>query len=176
MSQHLRYSPDRHEMDPFQVEQTGVARMDAHIKVLNGPSSGQMIPVRAGKLIIGREEDCHLRPPSEFVSRHHCVLLLDDYTLRIRDLGSKNGTFVNNKRVGSGEMILMDGDLMSVGEMICQISLTSAAPDGKRAVPDAQPNVLPPAMERTRVIDGDTVQSDSPNLLAPAPPPSAPAP
>jgi pSer/pThr/pTyr-binding forkhead associated (FHA) protein len=176
MIEHLRCSQDRQEMDPFQVEQTGVARMDAHIKILNGPSSGLMIPVLAGKLIIGREEDCHLRPPSEFVSRHHCVLLLDEYTLRIRDLGSKNGTFVNNRRVGSGEMILLDGDLMAVGEMICQISLASGANHGTRAVAEAQPNVLSPAMERTRVIDGDTVQTDSPNLVSPAPLPSAPAP
>ncbi len=142
--------------------------MGAYIKILNGPASGQMIAVCA-KLIIGREEDCHWRSLSEFVSRHHCVLLLDDYTLRIRDLGSKNGTFVNNRRVGPGETILLDGDLLSVGETICQINLTLGAAHGLRAVPDAQPNVFPPSMERTCVIEGETVHNDSPNVVSPAP-------
>ena len=87
--------------------------------------------------MIGREEDCHLRPESEFVSRHHCVLLLDDYTLRIRDLGSKNGTFVNGRRVGSGETILLHDDTISIGEMIGQIDLTPSRrlPGGPRCLP-----------------------------------------
>jgi len=67
-------------MAPLEVASTGVARMDAHLKILNGPSSGQTVPI-SGKLIVGREADCHLRPASEFVSRHHCVLLLDEFTL-----------------------------------------------------------------------------------------------
>jgi pSer/pThr/pTyr-binding forkhead associated (FHA) protein len=86
-------------------------------------------PIPAGKLIIGREEDRHLQPSSEFVSRHHCVLFLDEYTLRIRDLGSTNGTFVNSRRMGTGETILSHKDIVSVGEMLCQINLTSETTD-----------------------------------------------
>src|ERR1700728_5274564 len=100
--------------------------MDARLRILSGPHAGETIPIRRGKLLIGREEDCHLRPESEFVSRHHCVLLLDDYTLRIRDLGSKNGTFVNGRRVGSSETILLHDDMISITEMIGQIDLTPA--------------------------------------------------
>src|SRR5580700_2598078 len=101
--------------------------MDARLRVLSGPHAGETIPIRRGKLLIGREEDCHLRPESEFVSRHHCVLLLDEYTLRIRDLGSKNGTFVNGRRIGSGETILLHDDMISIGEMSGQIDLAAAA-------------------------------------------------
>ena len=74
-----------------------LANMDARLKVLSGPGSGETIPVLHGKLLIGREQDCHLRLESGLVSRHHCVLLLDEYTLRIRDLGSRNGTYVNGQ-------------------------------------------------------------------------------
>lgn len=98
--------------------------MDARLRILSGPHAGEIIEIRRGKLLIGREEDCQLRPDSEFVSRHHCVLLLDDYTLRIRDLGSKNGTFVNGRRIGTSETILLHDDMISVGEMIGQIDLS----------------------------------------------------
>ena len=93
------------------------------------------------KLLIGREEDCHLRPESEFVSRHHCVLLLDEYTLRIRDLGSKNGTFVNGRRIGTSETILLHDDMISIGEMIGQIDLS-------------QPGVVPPTDSPQRETSG----------------------
>ncbi|HEV7998684.1 MAG TPA: FHA domain-containing protein [Planctomycetaceae bacterium] len=149
--------------------------MDAHLKILNGPSAGQTVPI-SGKLIVGREEDCHLRPASEFVSRHHCVLLLDEFTLRIRDLGSKNGTFVNSRRVGRAEKILFDGDMVSVGELICQISLTSGATRLKRGIPEEQPAAFPPVFERTRGLDGDTVQTEGPSAASPEPPASPPLP
>jgi predicted component of type VI protein secretion system len=145
--------------------------MDAHLKILNGPSSGQTVPI-SGKLIVGREEDCHLRPASEFVSRHHCVLLLDEFTLRIRDLGSKNGTFVNSRRVGKAETILFDGDMVSVGELICQINLTGA--NCVRAIPEEQPAAFPPVFERTRGLDGDTVQTEGPSAASPEPPAAPP--
>lgn len=97
--------------------------MRSRIRIVSGPSLGETLEVAAGKLIIGREEDCHLRPDSDFISRHHCALLLDDYTLRIRDLGSKNGTFVNGSRIKSGETILSHGDRVSIGEMTFVIDL-----------------------------------------------------
>jgi predicted component of type VI protein secretion system len=140
--------------------------MDARLRVLSGPHAGETIPIRRGKLLIGREEDCHLRPESEFVSRHHCVLLLDDYTLRIRDLGSKNGTFVNGRRVGSGETILLHDDTISIGEMIGQIDLT----------PAAEPATSPAALQGTGIFEGDTVQAKSAPDTTPEAPSPVPAP
>jgi|HubBroStandDraft_5_1064220.scaffolds.fasta_scaffold48365_2 predicted component of type VI protein secretion system len=143
--------------------------MDARLRVLSGPHAGETIPIRRGKLLIGREEDCHLRPESEFVSRHHCVLLLDDYTLRIRDLGSKNGTFVNGRRVGSGETILLHDDTISIGEMIGQIDLT---PEHVPVAP-GEPAAMPSALHGTAFFEGDTVQAAS---SAPETTPEAPVP
>jgi len=134
--------------------------MDARLRILSGPHSGETVQIKRGKLLIGREEDCHLRPDSEFVSRHHCVLLLDDYTLRIRDLGSKNGTFVNGRRIGTSETILLHDDMISIGEMIGQIDLSQVGvlqPDTVRAEGPTQA-----ALHGTGFFDGDTVQSDSP--------------
>jgi predicted component of type VI protein secretion system len=150
--------------------------MDARLRVLSGPHAGERIPVQRGKLLIGREEDCHLRPDSEFVSRHHCVLLLDDYTLRIRDLGSKNGTFVNGRRIGSGDTILLHDDMISIGEMICQIDLAQPEPIKPPLVSEKQGKSVSTMMQGTAVFDGDTVQSSNPSIVLPADVLQAPVP
>jgi pSer/pThr/pTyr-binding forkhead associated (FHA) protein len=144
--------------------------MDARLKILFGPLSGQAIPVLAGKLIIGREEDCHLRPPSEFISRHHCVLLLDAYTLRIRDLGSKNGTYVNGRRIGKGESILSHDDFVSVGDFVVQVDISPVMAN----VPNGQPAASPPSLNGTGVFDGDTLQTMSPGVVSTSSAPAAP--
>jgi len=115
-----------------EAEQKGVARMDARLTILKGPSSGQTMPIPAGTLIIGREKDCELRSMSEFVSRHHCVVLHDEYSLRIRDLGSTNGTFVNDCRITNGETILLHGDIVSIGDLAFKIDLEPAMPESAR--------------------------------------------
>jgi hypothetical protein len=134
--------------------------MDARLRVLSGPHAGETIQVGRGKLLIGREEDCHLRPESEFVSRHHCVLLLDDYTLRIRDLGSKNGTFVNGRRIGTSETILLHDDMISIGEMIGQIDLSQPGIPVPSGLPGEEPGTQ--ALHGTGYFEGDTVQAQSP--------------
>jgi len=90
--------------------------MDVRIFVISGPLAGQTVPLPQGKFVIGRQSDCHLILDSEFASHYHCVLLLDEWTLRIRDLGSKNGTAVNGHRVGTHEFILIHGDLVTLGD------------------------------------------------------------
>ena len=55
------------------------------------------------------------------------MLLLDDYTLRIRDLASKNGTFVNRDQTRTGERILVSGDTVRVADLVIRIELEAGA-------------------------------------------------
>ena len=148
--------------------------MDARLRVLSGPHAGETIEIRRGKLLIGREEDCHLRPESEFVSRHHCVLLLDDYTLRIRDLGSKNGTFVNGRRVGASTVILLHDDSVSIGDINLLIELTPRTPETETASSQPQSESSSNRLDGTVLSDGDTVRADGAETIPP-PPVSRPA-
>lgn len=88
----------------------------AELKVTSGKQAGSVIPLPVGKFLIGREEDCHLRPNSDLVSRHHCVFTVDEFAVRVRDLGSTNGTLVNGERIRGGVM-LNAGDVVSVGKI-----------------------------------------------------------
>ena len=65
------------------------------------------------KLTIGRtiENDIQLTP--WYISRHHATIVTEDGQTRVVDLGSKNGVFVNYKRVK--EHALINGDVVAVG-------------------------------------------------------------
>lgn len=89
--------------------------LKAELKVIGGKQDGNRIALPP-KFLIGREQDCQLRPNSELVSRHHCMFTLDDYTLRLRDLGSTNGTLVNNEPL-DGQIVLKSGDTVRVGNL-----------------------------------------------------------
>ena len=49
-----------------------------------------------GSTIIGRSSSCRFRIPLISVSKKHCQIQVDDNDVKISDLGSRNGTFVNN--------------------------------------------------------------------------------
>ena len=90
--------------------------LQAKLRVASGKQEGSDIPLPVGKFLVGREEDCHLRPNSDLVSRHHCVFTVDDFTVRLRDLGSTNGTFVNGERI-RGAVVLNNGDRVVIGKL-----------------------------------------------------------
>jgi pSer/pThr/pTyr-binding forkhead associated (FHA) protein len=121
--------------------------MEARFIVISGPFRGQTFQVPRGKFILGRETDCHLVLDSNSVSRHHCVQLLDDYTLRIRDLASKNGTFVNRDQTRLGERILVHGDTVRVGDMVIRIDLESGTASATAASLETQ-DVDPETIDR----------------------------
>ncbi|HEY2249799.1 MAG TPA: FHA domain-containing protein [Planctomycetaceae bacterium] len=68
------------------------------------------------EFVIGRANDCSLQLDNKFVSRHHCELIVDERenAVRVRDLGSQNGTFVNDGQV-TQERELKNGDKLVVG-------------------------------------------------------------
>ncbi|MBD1826493.1 serine/threonine-protein kinase [Microcoleus vaginatus GB1-A2] len=57
--------------------------------------------------IIGRAKDCYPKIPDDekhrTISRYHCLLDINPPDIRVRDFGSKNGTFVNGKKIGQRE-------------------------------------------------------------------------
>ena len=148
--------------------------MLAKLRVIAGTVPFEMIQVSPGKLLVGRADDCDVQVPSEFVSGHHCVLLTDEYALRIRDLGSKNGTIVNGRRTGTAPTILLHDDIVSIGDIYFLVDLRPAS-----VIPIAppetkpQPAVTPTALQGTGVYNGDTLEADLPDRLPPTPAPPA---
>jgi pSer/pThr/pTyr-binding forkhead associated (FHA) protein len=95
--------------------------------------------------VIGRASDCdivldgleHLD-----VSRYHCQLEFDPPTVRVRDLGSRNGTFVNGVKIGQRRTWerpwevqreeypaheLQDGDELRIGDVVLRVQVGALA-------------------------------------------------
>lgn len=92
--------------------------MQVKLKVLSGSHTGREISVSQEKFLIGRNDQCQLRPKSESVSRKHCILVQRDGKLLIQDLKSRNGTFVNGNRLPPDRAkALKPGDALTVGKL-----------------------------------------------------------
>ncbi|HEY7115564.1 MAG TPA: FHA domain-containing protein [Tepidisphaeraceae bacterium] len=83
--------------------------------------------------VIGRRQDCDLMIPLGEISRKHCRIIRDADSLRIEDLGSSNGTFVNGRRVQ--EAVLEPGDTVQVGPVMFVMQI-----DGVPGDDDIRPN------------------------------------
>src|SRR5262249_27512594 len=63
--------------------------------------------------VMGRADDCDLRLPSDGlhadISRHQCEFEIVPPVVRVRDLGSRNGTFVNGELIGKRDDDSGDG-------------------------------------------------------------------
>jgi len=105
--------------------------MELTLKLLTGRSAGQEIKVKSAKFLIGRAEDCHLRPHSDLISRHHCAILLQQGACTVHDFGSKNGTLINGERV-VGQRELRNGDMLKIGNLEFETQLTSRVGGDKR--------------------------------------------
>jgi FHA domain/zinc-ribbon domain len=80
-----------------------------------GGRAGEHFIPRGGRTMIGRSPDNEIFLDDVTVSRKHAVLVDEDGTFSIEDLGSLNGTFVNRKRIDSRTK-LESGDEVQVGK------------------------------------------------------------
>jgi pSer/pThr/pTyr-binding forkhead associated (FHA) protein len=94
------------------------------LKSTDGKSAGPAVRVNKTKFLVGRGDDCHLCCKSDAISRHHCVLLVNDRGVSVHDLGSKNGTFVNDERVDR-EHSLNSGDRLKIGRLEFEVSISA---------------------------------------------------
>lgn len=117
--------------------------MEIRLLVVQGKPLGKEIPVKESRFLIGRSDECHLRPNSELVSRTHCQITIDGDTARLRDMGSSNGTIVNGERV-TEEVVINDGDLVQVGPLGFQVILVRDAV----AVPASKPVEVPASVAK----------------------------
>lgn len=98
--------------------------MELRLKVLEGKHAGQEIKVAGPKFLIGRGEDCQLRPSSDSVSRQHCIVQIENGRATICDLNSRNGTLINGERI-EGRYPLKTGDRISIGHLHFEAVLTT---------------------------------------------------
>jgi pSer/pThr/pTyr-binding forkhead associated (FHA) protein len=94
-----------------------VRLMEVRLVVVTGEHQGREIPLPETIFLIGRDDQCHLRPHCPRVSRKHCAIATWAGKVRVRDLQSRNGTYLNGQRV-QGEVGVQDGDQLRLGSQV----------------------------------------------------------
>ena len=71
--------------------------------------------------VIGRRQESDLCIPLMVVSRRHCELNLEKGRLKLRDLGSRNGTYINDQRVDQADV--NPGDKIQIGPVTFAVQI-----------------------------------------------------
>lgn len=114
------------------------------LRVTRGPLRGTEFPFpERTTCILGRGSDCSPRLPNDpdhrTISRHHCLLDVNPPDVRVRDFGSRNGTYVNGVKIGQREAHqtpeqaaelgfpehdLADGDEIRLGTTVLRVAVS----------------------------------------------------
>ncbi len=103
--------------------------MEAKLIVVGGDIGRAEIPLKL-PAIIGRSRDATLTLPHPLVSRQHCEIFERDGSLMVRDLGSRNGTYVANEKITEAE--LPSGELLTIGAVTFRAVYDDAKVGGQR--------------------------------------------
>jgi len=122
--------------------------------VLAGSNSGEMTVLDHDETTLGRSEECTLQILDSGVSRQHCRLTREGLRFFIEDLGSRNGTYVNGRRISKVE--LQDGDKVQLGRTtILRFSLQDALDENfqKQLIDSALRDGMTKAYNRRYFLD-----------------------
>jgi pSer/pThr/pTyr-binding forkhead associated (FHA) protein len=112
--------------------------MQVALVMFRGEDPRRTFPLSRSVTVIGRREDCDLRIPLSDVSRKHCRIYTENGELRLQDLGSSNGTYLNGQRIQ--ESVLSAGDNVRVGPVMFVVQINGVPAEDEIQAPVANPN------------------------------------
>lgn len=120
--------------------------MDVSLVMFKADGTRRDFPVAKPRVVIGRTNTCDLRIPVSSVSRQHCEVVVDGDTIRVKDLGSSNGTYHNSVRIQ--QATVHAGDEVVVGPVVFTV------------VVDGQPSDIKPTRS---LVDQASADSGTPS-------------
>lgn len=148
--------------DPASEDKTVMVQSDAELAqhrpalpyliIVDGPRTGTRFHLIEDENLMGRAPGCHILLDDQSVSRRHCAAVRDEDTITLRDLGSKNGTIVNNRPL-TDALVVGHGDLVQTGIYTLRL-ITKEVPQEEELAPIA---LLAP--QEAQPADGDAETS-----------------
>ena len=141
--------------------------MQINLVMVKKDGSEKEFPLPSKVTIIGRRHDCDLRIPLSQVSKRHCQLNLANGILKVRDLGSRNGTILNGKKIDESEV--QAGDCIEVGPLKFVFRIDGEPAEIGKQPSTEKPQELPKQLEAsaddTHVVAGE-FEEDFDSLLS----------
>ncbi|MBC8353007.1 MAG: FHA domain-containing protein [Planctomycetes bacterium] len=122
------------------------------LKGKSGESAGFEVAISKSRFVIGTASDCHMRCPSSVISPHHCEITVRNGDVRLRDLESESGTFLNDHRIDT-ERLVQSGDQFRVGRLEFEVVIERSNDNTKSdPVDDFVSDMLAQADEEERAV------------------------
>lgn len=104
-------------LNPAAVPKPDTSHREACLVMIYGPELGRRIALRRSEALeIGRQPTCDFPIDQESVSRRHARIVWSNESWHAVDLGSTNGTYVNDEMIT--DRVLRDGDQIKIGRAI----------------------------------------------------------
>ena len=132
-------------------------RVLGHVLVAADGRTVQEVPLRLGRVIIGRTPDNDVQIDSRFISRHHCQVITTLHSCVIEDLNSTNGIYVKSNRVRRRS----DGDVVLVGKHEL-IYMDERAGRQRGALTDNMPALEPKPVAEAAEADDEDLETTPP--------------
>lgn len=130
------------------------------LKVVSGADAGRSVPIKPEGMLIGRGDACDFQLQDGAASRRHAELTWTSRGIALRDLGSGNGTKVNDQRISpNADFLIQEGDLITIGLTVIEVA--DALKKGRASVPEDRSLArrLPPP-RGALAVDGDDDEVD----------------
>ena len=113
------------------------------LRGVSGVTFGKTFAV-TDNAVIGRQPECEISVPAEEISRQHVRLKVTPEGVHVEDMGSANGTYINNKRVQSG--LLMPGEELRLDTV--RFLLLTPGMDARQQSAPSRSEAPPPAASK----------------------------
>ncbi len=148
-----------------------------YLVLIEGPHAGSYFTLADGKNAIGRAVGSAIRIEDQSVSRHHAELERTDAGWMVRDLGSKNGTFVNGRAI-SDAVVIGHKDVIRTGIYLFRLITQEVTVEEEMQLPPeaavsertvmAEMPTAPEAMTESMEGEGESSESSDGATKAPA--------